>query len=63
VRETLSDNQRYLQGCKICSLKNLCYWCPATAYLEHGVLDEPVDYFCEIAHARAQLLESARPKK
>jgi hypothetical protein len=32
-------------------------WCPANAHLETGDLDVPVDYFCQVARARAGLLK------
>jgi hypothetical protein len=28
-------------------------WCPAHSYLETGELDTPIDYFCQVANARA----------
>ena len=48
-----SDRPEFLARCRACPIINLCLWCPAHAYLETGELDVPVDYFCEVAHARA----------
>jgi hypothetical protein len=31
--------------------------CPAHNFLETGELDNPVDYFCEVAHARERVVE------
>lgn len=59
VREMRSEREEYLRSCRICGLMNLCMWCPANAYLETGQLDAPVEYFCEVAHARAQALGAA----
>lgn len=52
-------NKQILEKCKTCHIVNLCMWCPAHAYLETGKLDEPVDYFCQVAHARAEALGGA----
>lgn len=57
VRAMRSNKGEFLNRCRICPLLNLCMWCPARAHLETGELDEPVDYFCEVAHARADALK------
>ena len=59
VRDMRSNNPEYLERCRNCPIVNLCYWCPAHAYLECGQLDCWVDYYCQIAHARAAALEDA----
>ena len=41
---------------RCCFLKGLCEQCPAKSWMEHGTLDTPVKYFCEIAHAQAEFL-------
>jgi radical SAM protein with 4Fe4S-binding SPASM domain len=56
VREMRSERVEYLRSCSRCDLINLCMWCPAHAYLETGQLDAPVEYFCQVAHARASAL-------
>jgi len=56
VRQKRSYSEVYLNNCLKCQLKNICSWCPATAYLENGELDSMVEYFCEAAHARAEAL-------
>jgi len=38
--------------CKNCQIRHLCSQCPARAQLENGDLEEPVEYFCELAHKR-----------
>lgn len=53
VRETGANNEKYREKCQRCFLKSLCEQCPAWSWMEHGVLDEPVEYLCEIAHAEA----------
>jgi radical SAM protein with 4Fe4S-binding SPASM domain len=57
VRNIQSHRKDFMEQCGACSLINLCMWCPANAHLEAGKLDEPVDYFCRIAHARADMLQ------
>lgn len=44
--------------CWSCSLLNLCPWCPAIAYFETGALDQPIEYFCEVAQARQSMITS-----
>ena len=39
--------------CTACRLRGLCGMCPATAQLENGDPEEPVDYLCQVAHLRA----------
>ncbi|MBL7131043.1 MAG: radical SAM protein [Candidatus Omnitrophica bacterium] len=56
VRELRSKNEKFLNNCRKCPIVNLCFWCPAHSYLETGELDTPVDYFCDVAHARAEAL-------
>jgi len=57
VRDMRSDNKEFLQKCRKCELINLCMWCPAHAHLETGDLGQPVEAFCNIAHARAEALK------
>jgi radical SAM protein with 4Fe4S-binding SPASM domain len=59
VLEMRSANQEFLDKCRRCPIANLCLWCPANAHLESGDLDRPVDYFCQVAHARAAALARA----
>jgi len=47
-------NPDYLRRCARCFLKGLCEQCPAKSWMEHGTLDTPVEYFCEVAHAQAR---------
>jgi len=53
VREIRASNEKYKEKCQRCFLKSFCEQCPAWSWMEHGVLDEPVDYLCGIAHAEA----------
>lgn len=60
VRDMRSERREFLEKCRVCPLINLCMWCPAHAHLESGEMDAPVDYFCELAHARAEALTKSR---
>ena len=42
--------------CTDCALKAMCGMCPATAELEGGDPEEPVDFLCQVAHLRAAIL-------
>jgi len=54
VREMRSSRSEFLAKCHVCPIANLCFWCPARSHLETGEMDRCVEYFCEVAHARAQ---------
>lgn len=56
VREIKAENPAYLARCAQCFLKGLCEQCPAKSWIEHGTLDTPVEYLCEVAHAQARYL-------
>jgi len=51
-----AQNPEYLQRCARCFLSGLCEQCPAKSWMEHGNLDTPVEYFCEMSHAQARYL-------
>jgi hypothetical protein len=42
--------------CVACEIKAMCESCPATAELESGDAETPVDFLCELAHLRAYAL-------
>ncbi|MCU0666416.1 MAG: radical SAM protein [Candidatus Omnitrophica bacterium] len=56
LREIKATNSDYLNRCAKCFLKGLCEQCPAKSWAEHGTLDTPVEYLCEVAHAQAEFL-------
>jgi radical SAM protein with 4Fe4S-binding SPASM domain len=56
IREIKAVDPDYLTHCARCFLKGLCDQCPGKSWLEHGTLDTPVEYFCEIAHVLARRL-------
>ena len=53
LREKVATHPDYLARCARCFLHGLCDSCPAASYAEHGRLDQPVDYFCQVTHAMA----------
>ena len=56
LRELRATNPAYLKRCARCFLKGLCEQCPAKSWSEHGTLDTPVEYLCQVAHAQARYL-------
>jgi radical SAM protein with 4Fe4S-binding SPASM domain len=56
IRKIKAENPDYLARCAHCFLQGLCEQCPARSWMEHGTLDTPVAYHCEIAHAQARAL-------
>jgi len=46
----------FLRRCARCVLRGLCNQCPAQSWMEHGTMDTPVEYLCDIAHAHAEKL-------
>ncbi|HQI48049.1 MAG TPA: radical SAM protein [bacterium] len=55
-REMKAAHPEYLSRCARCFLKGLCEQCPARSWQEHGTLDTPVEYLCNVAHAQARHL-------
>ncbi len=47
--------------CTDCRVRELCSACPATAELEHGDAEAPVEFFCEVAHLRARAVGFVPP--
>jgi MoaA/NifB/PqqE/SkfB family radical SAM enzyme len=56
LRQVQATNREYLKRCARCFLGGLCEQCPARSWPEHGTLDTPVEYHCQVAHAKARLL-------
>jgi radical SAM protein with 4Fe4S-binding SPASM domain len=56
VRAMKAAHPEYLARCARCFLKGLCEQCPGKSWTEHGTLDTPAAYFCEIAHAQGRYL-------
>lgn len=49
--------------CKECRIFYLCSQCPALAELENGHPEDPVGYFCELAHKRAGVKERSNRQR
>jgi radical SAM protein with 4Fe4S-binding SPASM domain len=45
--------------CQSCAIAGACDTCPGWSTLEHGTLEDPVDYMCEINHRRAEAFGGA----
>ncbi len=54
LRARTSQDPEYTERCGRCFLKALCQQCPARSWSEHGTLDTPIEYLCEITHAQAR---------
>ncbi len=50
-----------LTKCSNCHIKAVCGMCPANGELENGHAEKPVDFLCQAAHLRANLLGFAVP--
>ena len=56
LREVRAESTAFRHRCARCFLRGLCEQCPAKAWAEHGSVDVPVEYLCDIAHAQARHL-------
>ncbi len=56
LRNLRSNKPEYLKRCAVCFLKSLCEQCPAKSWREHGLLDAPVEYLCQVAHTQSNFL-------
>jgi radical SAM protein with 4Fe4S-binding SPASM domain len=61
IKKISTENPNYLNRCARCFIMGLCEQCPAKSWSEHGTLDTPVEYLCEIAHAQAEYLGLIEP--
>ncbi len=58
ARALPASSQIYQERCGCCPIINLCLYCPAHAYLECGQMDGWSEYFCRVAHARAEAISA-----
>lgn len=56
IRLLEAKNPGYLARCARCFLSGLCEQCPARSWMEHGTLDTPIDYYCQVTHEQARRL-------
>jgi radical SAM protein with 4Fe4S-binding SPASM domain len=61
LKEIRATNPLYLERCSVCFLHGLCEQCPAKSWSEHGTLDTPVEYLCQVAHKQAEYLGLLSP--
>jgi radical SAM protein with 4Fe4S-binding SPASM domain len=61
IKKIKTENPDYLNRCARCFIRGLCEQCPAKSWSEHGTLDTPVEYLCEVAHAQARYLGLIEP--
>ena len=47
--------------CNACQIKAVCGMCPANGELENGDAEKPVEFLCEVAHLRAELMGFPAP--
>lgn len=47
--QILNERFKTNSKCQDCSLRPVCYYCPARAYLETGNEELPVPYYCQLA--------------
>jgi radical SAM protein with 4Fe4S-binding SPASM domain len=55
-RDLRAKNPAYLNRCARCFIKSLCEQCPGKSWTEHGTLDTPVEYLCQLGHVQARYL-------
>lgn len=53
LRNARTQARQRFAPCQKCDIISLCGQCPGWAQMENGDPEEPVDYLCRIAHARA----------
>ena len=58
-----SERKEFVQNCAHCAIVNFCQWCPADAWLESGRLDEPINYFCRVAHERINAVKKEKTER
>lgn len=59
----LKEKFRTNSKCRDCSLRSICRYCPARAYLETGDKEAPVEYFCRLAEEAAERIDAYKNKK
>jgi len=62
IPKLLKERFKTNSACRVCRLRPFCYSCPAAAFLENGDAEEPVEYFCSLAHhaAKASFIKDRR---
>jgi len=58
--QVLREQYRTNSKCQDCTLRPICYHCPARAFLETGDEEGPVEYYCELAKALEKQMKVPR---
>lgn len=61
LREVRQEKTTRGTKCSRCGIKAMCGMCPSNAELENGDAEEPIDFFCQVAHLRAYALDIPIP--
>jgi radical SAM protein with 4Fe4S-binding SPASM domain len=61
VWEMRTNLEAHPPACHSCPMVDLCFWCPARAYLETGRMGGNTEYFCRVARARAAVFGPRGP--
>lgn len=61
--EVLKEKYKSKSKCTSCELKELCYKCPARAFLESGDKESPVNYYCQLAKAGSKFIKGLKDDK
>ena len=56
----LKERFKTSSKCRDCTLRPICYHCPARAYLETGDEEAPVEYYCKLAKALEKKMKTLR---
>ena len=56
LRALRAQDPEYLRRCARCFLSGICDQCPSKSWAEHGTLDTPVEYCCEVTQAKARFI-------
>ena len=56
--QLLKDRFKTNSKCRDCTLRPICYHCPARAYLETGDEEAPVEYYCKLAKGLERQMKS-----
>jgi len=56
-----SQKRTRFTKCVQCRIQSLCGMCPANGEMEAGDRESPVDFFCQVAHLRAEVIGASIP--
>ena len=56
LRKWRNTDSQFTARCRQCLLRPICGQCPAIAWMAHGTLGTPSQYYCDVTHEEARLL-------